>query len=142
MDARLQRIDVLMKKSHFAISSIAATALAIAGVAAFAQETDEDEVDDSEEIEEIVVSARRPGDRRRVDQEYEDPLRARILLELHELEVLEQEYEWRTAVEKPSPSRIRWGYDPREEYRMRNEMALREVPWENSKPATIFAIDF
>ena len=131
-----------MKNSHVALSWIATIVIVLCAVAAIAQEADEDDSDEVEEIEEIIVSARKPGDRRRVDKEYEDPLRARILLELHELDVLEEEYEWRTEVEKPSASRIRWGYDPREDYRMRNEMALREVPWENSKPATIFSIDF
>lgn len=131
-----------MKIPDVAIAWFATIMIVLYGAAAFAQETDEDDSADGEKIEEIVVTARKPGDRSRVDQEYEDPLRARILRELHKLELLEEEYEWRAAVEEPSPSRIRWGYDPREEYRMRNEMSLREVPWENSKPATIFSIDF
>jgi hypothetical protein len=131
-----------MKILDVAIAWLATIMIVLCAAAALAQEADEDDSDEVEEIEEIIVSARKPGDRRRVDQEYEDPLRARILRELHKLDVLEEEYEWRAEVEKPSASRISWGYDPREDYRMRNEMDLREVPWENSKPATIFSIDF
>ena len=58
------------------------------------------------------------------------------------MEVLEEEYEWRRSAADSSPARIKWGYDPTNEYRMRNEMALRQVSWENSKPATIMSINF
>ncbi len=35
-----------------------------------------------------------------------------------------------------SPSRIKWGYDPRDDYKMRNEMDLLDLNWEQTKPAT------
>ena len=126
----------------FAFSWIAVASLTIVGAAAYGQEADEDPANESEDIEEIIVVAPKPGSRRHIDQVYEDPLRARILRDLYEMEVLEEEYEWRRSAADSSPARIKWGYDPTNEYRMRNEMALRQVSWENSKPATIMSINF
>ncbi len=66
----------------------AAALVALFGVAAFAQQADEEPADESEadeSIEEIIVVAPKPGSRRRVDKEYEDPTRARLLKELYEL---------------------------------------------------------
>ena len=124
----------------------AASALvALFGVAAFAQQADEEPADESEadeSIEEIIVVAPKPGSRRRVDKEYEDPTRARLLKELYELEVLEEEYEWRTSATVESPSRIKWGYDPRDDYKMRNEMDLTDLNFEQTKPATLFRLEF
>lgn len=123
----------------------AAALVALFGVAAFAQQADEEPADESEaveSIEEIIVIAPKPGSRRRVDKEYEDPTRARLLKELYELEVLEEEYEWRTSATVESPSRIKWGYDPRDDYKMRNEMDLTDLNFEQTKPATLFRLEF
>ncbi len=123
----------------------AAALVALFGVAAFAQQADEEPADESEaveELEEIIVVAPKPGSRRRVDKEYEDPTRARLLKELYELEVLEEEYEWRTSATVESPSRIKWGYDPRDDYKMRNEMDLTDLNFEQTKPATLFRLEF
>jgi len=123
----------------------AAALVALFGVAAFAQQADEEPVDESEaveELEEIIVVAPKPGSRRRVDMEYEDPTRARLLKELYELEALEEEYEWRKSAAVESPSRIKWGYDPRDDYKMRNEMDLTDLNFEQTKPATLFRLEF
>jgi hypothetical protein len=123
----------------------AAALVALFGIAAFAQQADEEPADESEaveSIEEIIVIAPKPGSRRRVDKEYEDPTRARLLKELYELEVLEEEYEWRTSATVESPSRIKWGYDPRDDYKMRNEMDLTDLNFEQTKPATLFRLEF
>ena len=124
---------------------IAAAIVVLIGATAFAQEADDEEApdgDSSEEIEEITIVARKPGDRRRVDAEYEDPVRAKLLKDFYEMQEDQEEYEWRTSAAEEDSSRISWGYDPKEEYRMRNEMDLLELPSERTKPATIFRVDF
>lgn len=120
----------------------AAALVALFGAAAIAQQADEEPADESEAVDEIIVVAPKPGSRRRVDEEYEDPTRARLLKELYELETLEEEYEWRKSAAVDSPSRIKWGYDPRDDYKMRNEMDLQDMNWEQTKPATLFRLEF
>jgi len=120
----------------------AAALVALFGAAAIAQQADEEPADESEAVDEIIVVAPKPGSRRRVDEEYEDPTRARLLKELYELETLEEEYEWRKSAAVDSPSRIKWGYDPRDDYKMRNEMDLQDLNWEQTKPATLFRLEF
>lgn len=122
-----------------------AVAMAMAALAcgmAYSQEAEEEQTEDDEEVEEIIVVAPRPGDRTRVDPEYEDPLRKRILKDLYEMRMLEEEYEWRKAGADRSKSRIKLGYDPRDDYRMRNEMDFDELPFEQTKPATLFRFEF
>jgi hypothetical protein len=55
---------------------------------------------------------------------------------------LEEESEWRKPDSSESSSRITWGYDPRDEYRMRHEMDLQDLSWEKEKPATLFRVEF
>jgi hypothetical protein len=123
---------------------IAAAIVVLISASVFAQETDDEapDSDSSEEIEEITVVARKPGDRRQVDAEYEDPVRAKLLKDFYEMQEDEEEFEWRKSAAEENPSRISWGYDPKEEYRMRNEMDLQELPSERTKPATLFRFDF
>lgn len=109
---------------------------------ALAQEAAEEPAADDEEMEEIVVIAPKPGARRRVDAVYEDPLKARILKELYEMRADQEESEWRERLAEESDSRIKLGYDPRDEYHLRNEMDLNDLPSENMKPATLFRIGF
>ncbi len=40
------------------------------------------------------------------------------------METLEEEYKWRRSAAVESSSRIKWGYDPRDDYKMRNEIDL------------------
>ena len=121
---------------------IAVAIVALFGAAVVAQEADEEPAGDSEVIEEIIVVAPKPGDRRRVDQEYEDPVRAKLLKDFYEMQEDKEEFEWRQSAAAEDQSRITWGYDPKDEYRMRKEMDLLELPSENSKPATLFRFKF
>ncbi len=121
---------------------MAAALVALFGVAVFAQEADEEPADDSEIIEEIIVIAPKPGARRRVDKEYEDPVRAKLLKDFYEMQEDQKEFEWRKAAAEENPSRIKWGYDPSDEYRMRMQMDLQELPSERTKPATLFRFNF
>lgn len=126
---------------------IAAAIAVLFGAAAFAQEADDEPADEapaatSEEIEEIVVIAPKPGARKRVDQEYEDPVRAQLLKDFYKMQDDAEEFEWRDTGAAKTPSRITWGYDPRDEYRMRNEMDMQALPLDRTKPATLFRVDF
>ena len=96
----------------------------------------------SAEMEEIIVIAPKPGSRRRVDTEYEDPARAKLLKEFYRMKELDEEYAWRQSTSTDSSSRMQWGYDPRDEYRMRNDTALQDLPSEKTKPATVFRVEF
>ena len=120
---------------------IAAAIVALLGAAVLAQEADEEPADDGEIIEEIIVFAPKPGDRKRLDQEYEDPVRAQLLKDFYAMQADQKEYAWRESAAE-STSRITWGYDPSDEYRMRNEMDLQELPSERTKPATLFRFKF
>lgn len=128
---------------------IAAAILVLAGATVFAQETEVEaeeageEIEAlSEEIEEITVIAEKPGDRRRVDEEYEDPVKAQLLKDFYQMKADQEEYEWRKAAAEDDSSRIKWGYDPADEYRMRNELNLDDLPSERTKPATLFKVTF
>ena len=126
---------------------IAAAIAVLFGAAAFAQEVDDEPADEapaatSEEIEEIIVIAPKPGARKRVDQEYEDPVRAQLLKDFYKMQDDAEEFEWRDTGAAKTPSRITWGYDPRDEYRMRNEMDMQALPLDRTKPATLFRVDF
>ncbi len=122
--------------------AIAAAIVALLGAAVFAQEADEEPADDGETIEEIIVFAPKPGDRKRLDQEYEDPVRAQLLKDFYEMKADQKEFAWRESAAAESTSRITWGYDPSDEYRMRRQMDLQELPSERTKPATLFRFDF
>lgn len=125
---------------------ISAAIVALLGAAVFAQEPgeepDEAPADESEQIEEIIIIAPKPGDRRRLDPEYEDPVRAKLLKDFHEMQEDKEEFEWRKSAAAENSSRITWGYDPTEDYRMRNEMDLQALPSERTKPATLFKFEF
>ena len=122
--------------------SIVAAVVTVFGAPVFSQEAQEERTEDSEEIEEIVVVAPKPDDRRRVAREYEDPARAQLLKEFYELQAMEEEYEWRKSEALENPSRIKWGYDPRDEYELRNEMDLKDVDLGRTKPAKVFKFEF
>jgi hypothetical protein len=126
---------------------IAAAVAVFFAAAAFAQEANDEPADEapaatSEEIEEIIVIAPKPGARRRVDQEYEDPVRAQLLKDFYKMQDDAEEFEWRDTGAAKTPSRITWGYDPRDEYRMRNEMDMQALPLDRTRPATLFRVDF
>ena len=138
---------IAMRKFSVGYLGIAAAIAVLFGTAAFAQEANDEPAVEapagtSEKIDEIIVVAPKPGSRKRVDQEYEDPVRAQLLKDFYRMQDDEAEFEWRDTGAAKTPSRITWGYDPRDEYRMRNEMDLQALPSENVKPATLFRLDF
>lgn len=114
------------------------------GLAAVAQ--DEGETDDEEEIDEIVVIVDRSGDPvLDIDLRQEEMLRQKILKEYFRLQRLEEETAWRQAdpdLRPENASRIKWGYNPQAEARMRRDTELTDLPIDQTKPATIFRIEF
>jgi hypothetical protein len=114
------------------------------GSIALAQENTEQLADEDEVIDEIIVVAgKKSGDPVDVDALYEDMMRERLMLDHIRLRELEEE-EWRSSASMAveSPSRIRWGYDPQDELRMRRESNMSDVSWVTTKPATVFSVDF
>jgi hypothetical protein len=114
------------------------------GLAAAAQ--DEDVGDAEEEIDEIVVIVDRSGDPvMDIDLRHEEILRERILKEYYRLQQLEEESAWRQADPDLKPenvSRIKWGYNPQAEARMRRDSELTDLPIDDVKPATLFRWEF
>ena len=131
-----------MRKFIYNPIGIAAAIAMLLAAASYAQEAQEEPADEGETIEEIIVVAPKPGDRKRVDREYEDPVRAQLLIDFYKMQEDQKELKWRDAAIEESPSRFSWGYDPSDEYRLRNEMALQELPSERTQPATVFSIKF
>jgi hypothetical protein len=135
----------------------AAAAFALLSTATFAQQVDEDagapvgQVQDlpeldlelsREAIEEIIVVAPKPGGRRRLDPVYEDPMRARLLQELYKMEQIEEESAWRQASIDNSSSRIKWGYNPADDYRIHSEMDILVTPSDKVQPSSLFRVEF
>jgi len=120
----------------------AAALVLLSGATAYGQEADEEPADESEVVDEIIVSGSKPGGRKRVDEDYEDPVRARLLKDFHEMQADKEEYEWRKSAATDSPSRIKWGYDPRDDYQMRSNIDLDDQNWGKTKPATLFRLEF
>jgi hypothetical protein len=123
----------------------AAAAFVFIGATALAQENAEQLADEDEVIDEIIVVAgKKSGDPVDVDALYEEMMRERLMLDYIRLQELEEKDEWRssTSMDVDSPSRIRWGYDPQDEMRMRRESNMSDVQWVTTKPATVFKVDF
>jgi len=101
-------------------------------------------MDELPAIDEIIVYGGRSGDPVDHSALYDAELRQQVFDEVDRLRELEEEYAWRAGdlTEVESPSRIKWGYDPRDEYRVRQDRSLTELPIDRNKPATIFSVDF
>lgn len=108
---------------------------------------DEDGAADSEEerIDEIVViGGQKPGDKVDLDALYEEEMRARLM---RDLEVIKQEQakgRWsksEISLAETEP-RIKWGYDPDAEARMRRETDFMGTQRETTQPASLFRVEF
>lgn len=110
----------------------------------FAQETNDQPQADDKTIEEVVVYGPRSGDPIDIDALYLEQLRKRILDDYFEQQLIMERQRWRSSldVKLKSPSRIRWGYDPGAELRMRRETDLMDLPFETTRPASILRIGF
>jgi len=135
--------SLLNNRSTMAV--ITAAVIACFGATVFAQEDAEQPPDGNEEveaIEEVVVTTWRSGDPAELEARNEALLRARIQKDMEQLRLLEEEYQWRKegAATEEKSSRIKWGYDPRDEVEMRRD--LPDPDWDKTKPATVFKVEF
>ncbi|MDH3615744.1 MAG: hypothetical protein OEQ90_04655 [Gammaproteobacteria bacterium] len=112
--------------------------------ASLAQDEDEQSEAEDESIDEVVVYARRSGDPVDLDALYQSQLRKRIMDDYMKQQRLREREEWRSSLSREieSPSRIRWGYDPAAELRMRRETDLMDLPFETERAATILRVEF
>lgn len=133
-----------MRLTRTLLLVIAALVIGLAGAPAAAQVDNEPAADAGDVTEEIVVKAGKPGDQVDVEAQYRESLRLRLLRELDELQVLEEEYAWRTS-EQPvieGPGRITWGFDPVKEEETSAERDIWSLPADRQKPATLFRAQF
>jgi hypothetical protein len=119
-------------------------ALAAIPLLTFAQEKDDSPQPDNQAIEEVIVYGPRSGDPVDIDALYLEQLRKRVLDDYFEQQQIMERQRWRSSldVKLKSPSRIRWGYDPGAELRMRRETDLMDLAFETTRPASIFRIGF
>ena len=110
----------------------------------FAQDVEDRPKADDKAIEEIFVYGPRSGDPVDIDALYLEQLRKQILDDYFEQQRLMERERWRSSldIKLKSPSRIRWGYDPGAELRMRRETDLMDLPFETTRPASIFRLEF
>ena len=119
-------------------------ALLVASVAApsFAQ-TDNAAAETPVEIEELIVTARKPGDDQDLDLQYDERLREQMMDKQQRLRDIEDEEAWRRSVSpEPTTSRITWGYDPNRELQLRREGNLDDLPSDRTRPAILFRAEF
>lgn len=133
-----------MRSFRLVAGVIAAAAMALAAVAYAQSESGEGE--EAEAVEEIQVIARPEG---RTALELEqwrlERMREAILEQLRLREREAEEVAWRQAdpdLENPQ-SRIKWGYSPQAELRMRRENDfLQKLSTEQVQPASVIRITF
>ena len=97
------------------------------------------------EIEEVVVYGHRGRKPAEADPTLVvDPLRERVLAEIRELRLLDDEFEWRSEPARLDiePPRIRFGYDPRNASRTPEISPQVALPLDFIQPATLFSVDF
>lgn len=131
--------DTLLKRT----AAVAAILLCVTPVT-WGQDQEEEPKADDESIEEVFVYGTRRGDPVDLDALYESQLRKRIMDDYLKQQRLRERDEWRSSLstEDESPSRIRWGYDPEAELRMRRETDLMGLPIERERAASIFRVEF
>jgi len=137
--------SILVKALVWVVAITFLDRLALAEEEEQAPADDTEATEATEEFDEIIVYGGQRDEPIDIDALYEDLLRQRILKDMERLRVLNDDYKWRSATAAPvgtTPPRISWGYDPRDESRMRQDTSLTDLPIDDTKPATIFRIDF
>jgi hypothetical protein len=132
---------------HLTYIAVAGLILVFAQTALLAEEesgTSEDGKEVTEQVtEEIIVYAHRPGNKIDIDAIHEELLRSSLIKEFERIRVLKKQNKWRSSeFDDENSSRIKWGYDPREELRMRRSTKLTDLPIDDTKPATLFRFEF
>jgi hypothetical protein len=131
-------------------NSICTRALTVAAILVYANtawSADEEAVANEdatdEVIEEIVVYGYKSGEKIDLDARYEELFRSRAEIEFAKAKGFDEEYEWRKSIAAvDDSSRIKWGYDPDTEMRMRRDTSLTDLPIDTVKPASLFRVEF
>ena len=80
-----------------------------------------------------------------MEEERQAQIRATIYAEMRLREREEEEMAWRQEdpdLENPE-SRIKWGYSPQAEQRMRRENDfMNDLPFDQNRPASLFRVEF
>ena len=97
---------------------------------------------DARPVDEIVVTAEKPGDRKSVETPYEELMRQRLLEEMETMRREQDEIAWRRGPVAAEPSRINFGYRPQDSARDSRDTRLTDLPIDKTKPATIFRFEF
>lgn len=127
---------------HTGKTSVLAIASALFACLAYGQTDDAPEPEEGDAMDEIVVTAEKPGDRSSVETPYEDELRARILKEYNAMARDQEELEWRQEPSLQDPSRISFGYRPQDRRRDDTQDHISTLPLDKVKPATVFRFEF
>jgi hypothetical protein len=141
---------ILRPESYGAFGVLAAALLCLGLVApgvAVAQTEDADatpaeSTEDERPVDEIVVTAGKPGDRKAVDTPYEEQMREQLLEEMDRMSREEEEIAWRRSATVDESSRISFGYRPQDSARDRLDTRMTDLPLDKTKPATIFRFEF
>jgi len=99
-----------------------------------------------QDIEEIkVISGPQGQTAFELETQRQAIIREAVLADMRMRERLEQEFAWRQADPdlKDRESRIKWGYNPQAEQRMRRDTAfMNDLSMEQYEPASVFRIEF
>ena len=128
--------------SRLVMGVLSATLLTAPVVAQVEQNAPVDE--SGEVIEELVVYGTRSGDQVEVDPLYEEILRQQMMDEVQRMR-FEEEEDWRNSnltYRSSRESRMVWGYDPKADRDLRNEIDRNSLPGDTTKPATLFRAQF
>lgn len=134
------RVHVLREANLAGLVCLCLSSLALAQTDGTPERDDEDSGSDT--IDEIVVTAQKPGDRRQVEIPYEELVRERLLEELEIMRREQEESDWRSGPRVEDTSRMSFGYRPQDRYREGVDDSLTRLPVEYTRPATIFRFEF
>ena len=90
------------------------------------------------------VSVSRDGDPKALELKQAEMLRAQVFALYNEIKRDEEEQTWRSTLPKAYGNfgRIRWGYDPDAELRMRRDSGLDDIQPGEVRPASIIRVEF
>lgn len=105
-----------------------------------------DDSEGSRAIDEITVTAGPHGETPfELEVARQAKMKEVVFADMRFRERAEEELAWREAdrdLNNPE-SRIKWGYSPQAEQRMRRELdAMNDLPIDRTKPATLFRVEF
>ncbi len=130
------------KQAALALACVLFACLATAQVEEAAETDDEEPAESSEAIDEIVVTAEKPGDRVSMETPYEELMKQRLLEEYDRMVREQEELAWRQAPSVEDPSRISFGYRPQDSRREDTGDRINTLPLDLMKPATVFRFEF